>query len=241
MRITRWTFNLAVITGLVFTTVSMVNAKHEVAKLESAAKQQGAARQQADAEFWGKIKDLKASLEQAAAAKDKAEAKLAIQNEQIETLGKDIAKASQEKSEAQAYLARYKATGVEPEQIAALPEELKRLKAELAAAQEKIRGLTSKLSARNGAPSGPEVELSAGVRGHVVVVDPKWRFVVLDAGQKQGVVENGQFLVTRNGRLIAKVVVSSVDNERCIANLVTGWEFGDVLEGDSFAPAHPKS
>ena len=241
MRITRWTLNLAVVTGLTVLGISLINAKKEVTKLESQLKQQGASRQQADAEFWGKIKDLKVRLDEAVAAKDKADAKVAIQNEQIETLGKDIAKASQEKTEAQAYLARYKATGVEPEQIAALPEELKRLKAELAAAQEKIRGLTSKLSAKTGIPAGPEAALPAGLRGHVVVVDPKWRFVVLDAGQKQGVVENGQFLVTRNGRLIAKVVVSSVDNERCIANLIPGWEFGDVLEGDTVAPAHPKS
>lgn len=238
MRITRWSIKLAIISAFVVITMNLITAKQAAASLQSQLKQQSASREKANAALSAKVKDLKASLDAAVAEQEKAEAKVAIQNEQIETLGSSIAKASKEKDEAQAYLARYKATGVEPEQIATLPEELKRLKAELTAAQEKIRGLTSKVSASNG---GPEAELPAGLKGRVLVVDPKWHFVVLDAGQQKGVVEHGELLVTRNGRLIAKVVVSSVDKERCIANVVPGWEFGDVLEGDSVAPAHPKS
>jgi hypothetical protein len=238
MRITRWSFYLAIAVGLTVGAVNLLKAKQTVATLQAQLKQQSIAHEKTDAEIFAKIKTLKANLESATAEKDKALAKVAIQNEQIETLSAGAAKANHEKEESLAHLARYKASGLEPEQVAAAAEELKRLKAELAAAQEKIRGLTSKTSAGNKVG---EASLPPGLRGRVLVVDPKWRFVVLDAGQEKGVVERGELLVTRNGRLIAKVVVSSVDKNRCIANVAPGWEFGEVLEGDTVAPAHPKS
>src|SRR5207302_634070 len=128
-------------------------------------KQQSIAHEKTDAELFAKVKNLKAGLEGAVAQKEKAEAKVAIQNEQLETLSASIAKASREKDEANASLARYKATGYEPEQLAALPEQLKKLKAELAAAQEKIRSLTSKTSTETG---GAEAALPPELRGKVL-------------------------------------------------------------------------
>jgi len=238
MRITRYTLILAVIVGFAVVTTNWLKAKSESTSLQAQLKQVTAAHEKTDAELFAKVKNLKGSLDEAAAQTEKAEGKVAIQNEQLATLSASVAKASQEKEEAKAALARYKATGLEPEQITTLSEESKKLKAELAAAQEKIRSLTGKAPAGTGAA---EVSLPSGLRGRDLVVDPKWHFVVLDAGQHKGVVETGELLVTRNGRLIAKVVVSSVDKDRCIANVVPGWEFGDVLEGDSVAPARPKS
>src|SRR5207302_5096766 len=86
-------------------------------------KQQSIAHEKTDAELFAKVKNLKAGLEGAVAQKEKAEGKVAIQNEQLETLSASIAKASREKDEANASLAHYKATGYEPEQLAALPEQ----------------------------------------------------------------------------------------------------------------------
>jgi cell shape-determining protein MreC len=73
------------------------------------------------------------------------------------------------------------------------------------------------------------------------VVDPKWDFVVLNIGQDQGVLENGELLVSREGKLVAKIVVRSVEKNRCIANVVPGWKLGEVIEGDEVSPAHPAS
>lgn len=240
MRITRWTINLAIIAGFVVVTMNWVKAKNESTYLKTELKQLTAAHKKNDVEFFAKINDLKGSLNEAVAQTEKAEGKVAIQNEQIATLSASVAKATHEKDEAKAALARYEVTGLQPEQIAAVAEESKKLKAELAAAQEKIRSLTSKSPTGTGS-GGAQVSLPSNLRSRVLVVDPKWHFVVLDAGQEKGVVENGELFVTRNGRLIAKVVVSSVDKQRCIANVVPGWEFGDVLEGDSVAPVRPKS
>ena len=48
-------------------------------------------------------------------------------------------------------------------------------------------------------------------------------------------------LVNRNGKLVAKVKVRSVQKDRCIANVLPGWQLGDVMEGDQVLPAFPAS
>jgi hypothetical protein len=81
---------------------------------------------------------------------------------------------------------------------------------------------------------GTEVEppLPAGLKGKVLVVDPKWDFVVLDIGEKNGVVANGVMLVSRESKLVGKIKIMNVLPERCIANILPGWKRGEVMEGD---------
>jgi hypothetical protein len=52
---------------------------------------------------------------------------------------------------------------------------------------------------------------------------------------------NGELLVNRDGKLIAKVIVRSIQKDRCIANIVSGWKYGELIEGDSVIPANPAS
>jgi hypothetical protein len=85
------------------------------------------------------------------------------------------------------------------------------------------------------------VTLPANLRGKIVAVDPKWDFVVLNIGDGQGVKEDGELLVSRDGKLVAKVIVRSIQRDSCIANIVPGWKLGDVIEGDEVSPAHPAS
>jgi hypothetical protein len=75
----------------------------------------------------------------------------------------------------------------------------------------------------------------------VVTADPKWRFIVLDAGENQGVCKNGELLVSREGKLVAKVKVTRIQNDRCVADLMPGWELAEILEGDIVIPANPRS
>jgi Skp family chaperone for outer membrane proteins len=77
-----------------------------------------------------------------------------------------------------------------------------------------------------------EPPLPPDTRGHVLVVDPKWKFVVLDIGENKEMVPNGVLLVSREGKLIAKIKIVTVYSNRCIANVMPGWDFGDVMEGD---------
>jgi type II secretory pathway component PulC len=89
--------------------------------------------------------------------------------------------------------------------------------------------------------TNPVVELSASLKGKILVVDPKWDFVVLNIGGDQGVLEDGELLVSRDGKLVAKVIVRSVLKDRSIANVMPGWKLGEVFEGDEVTPAHPAS
>jgi hypothetical protein len=76
--------------------------------------------------------------------------------------------------------------------------------------------------------------LPAGLKGKVVAVDPKYDFVVLDIGEKQGVLERGVLLVNRHGTLVAKVRVASVGPDRSVANVLPEWKNSnlEIMEGD---------
>ena len=89
--------------------------------------------------------------------------------------------------------------------------------------------------------NSPDIVLRADLKGKILVVDPKWDFVVLNIGDDQGVKENSELLVSRDGKLVAKVIVRSLERDRSIANVIPGWKLGEVIEGDEVSPAHPAS
>jgi hypothetical protein len=97
--------------------------------------------------------------------------------------------------------------------------------------KKRIRDLTS--TNPEDPPVPPEI------RGKVMVVDPKWNFLVLNVGKKQGVPDRGVLLVSRDGLLVAKVRVMSSQDDRSIANIMPGWKLKDVMEGDYVLPYNP--
>jgi cell shape-determining protein MreC len=155
-------------------------------------------------------------------------------------------KTRQERDNAQAELAAYKATGRSPQEILGMNKEFKKLQDTLEGMQAENKLLGKRLVKvqteldRFQDPNKP-VYLRADLKGKVLVCDPKWNFVVLNVGEDQGVLEYGQLLVNRDGRLVAKVIVRSVQKDRCIANVMPGWELGPVMEGDLVIPAYPAS
>jgi hypothetical protein len=76
------------------------------------------------------------------------------------------------------------------------------------------------------------VPLPDGLRGKILAVDPKYDFVVLDIGEDQGVKRRGEMMVDRDGKLLGKVKIYSVQKDRCVANIMPGWNQGEILEGD---------
>jgi hypothetical protein len=76
------------------------------------------------------------------------------------------------------------------------------------------------------------VILPTGLRGKIIVVDPKYDFVVLNIGEDQGVKVRGEMMVDHDGKLLGKVRIKSVSKDRCVANLLPGWKLGEVMEGD---------
>jgi len=138
-------------------------------------------------------------------------------------------------------LAAYVNTGYKPNEIKALGDTVKSQKmaidgltGELKVFAERYRKATNQIALLQG--TSPDPPIPSGVRGHVLVVDPKWNFLVIDIGEKQEVPEKGVLLVAREGVLVAKVRVMSVQKDRCIANIMPGWKLKDVMEGDQVLP-----
>lgn len=178
--------------------------------------------------------------------RDKAVADLDVQTKKSNELAANLAKTTQERDTAQAELAAYVATGYKPEQIAALGKQINKLQTTLDALQEEKKVLQyayEKTRTELEYITGkiPYVTLPAELKGKVLVADPKWEFVVLNVGQDQGAKPRGELLVSRDGKLVAKVIISDVQKDRSIANVMPGWKIGEVLEGDQVIPAHPES
>lgn len=176
--------------------------------------------------------------------RDKAVVRADAQSKRADDLATRLVTATQERDAAQTELASFKAIGLAPEQIIKLNQNLKNAQAEIAAVnaekavlQHNMARLQTRLDKYEG--TNAFVTLRADLRGKILVVDPKWDFVVLNIGDDQGVLPEGELLVSRDGKLVAKVIVRSVEKDRSIANVVPGWKLGQPLEGDEVSPAHP--
>jgi len=189
------------------------------------------------------LKQTKETLTATEAERDKAVAEAAAQVKKATELATKLATTTMERDDARADLAAYKATGYSAAQILTLDKQIKKQQDAIEAANVenkllayKNKDLQNELDALIKPDWKPPV-LPAGLRGKVLVSDPKWDFVILDVGEEQGVLRQGEVLVSRNGKLVAKLSVRSVEKSRCIANVLPGWKLGDVMEGDQIVPA----
>jgi hypothetical protein len=194
----------------------------------------------------GDLAQTQQDLADTKADRDRAIARADAQQKIAADLNDKLTAATQQRDDAQNQLAAYKATDLTPDQVINLNKQLKASKAEIAVIngekqilQRHLASVTAKYLALTG--DDPTIKLRADLKGKIVVVDPKWDFVVLDIGDDQGAVEDGEMLVSRQGKLVAKVILRSVQKDRSIANIVPGWKIGEPIEGDDVSPAHPAS
>ncbi len=187
---------------------------------------------------------LATTEQQRAAAVAEAEIQIKKASELTEKLNTTIG----ERDDSRAELAAYTATGYRPEQIAALGNQVKAAEEalEVSVLEKKvIQREYEKAVERLEVLTNPEhvVEMNASLRGKILVADPKWEFVVVSFGEEQGAKPDGELLVSRDGRLVAKVIIKDVQKSHSIANVIPGWKLPDVevTEGDLVIPAHPKS
>lgn len=190
------------------------------------------------------LAQTQSELAETKTARDKALARADAQTKRGDELSVKLTKVSQEREEAQNELASFKSIGLTPEQILKINSNLKDAQAEIEAVngekkvlQRNLVRMQTRLNKYEG--TNAFVVLRANLSGKILVVDPKWDFVVLDIGEDQGVLPEGELLVSRSGKLVAKVIVRSVQKDRCIANVVPGWKIGEPVEGDVVSPAHP--
>lgn len=75
-------------------------------------------------------------------------------------------------------------------------------------------------------------KLRPGLEGRILAVNQAWNFVVLNLGDKNGVVGNAEMLIKRGNQLVGKVRVTSVEPSTSIADIVAN----SVPRGVSIQP-----
>jgi len=189
-------------------------------------------------------KDATAAADQAKKALETTKTELAAASEKADQqekraneLAARVDKLTQERNDAQAELAKWKASGLTLEQITATIVENKKLVGENNGLKEENKVLGRRLTQTKAeldllTGTIDKVPLPPGLKGKIIAVDPKYEFVVLDIGEAQGVLKRGEMLINRSGRLVAKVRILSVEPNRCIANVLPNWKQGEPMEGD---------
>ena len=247
---------VAIIAGLAVGVLNFVQVKEKITKLQADLKAQTERAEKAETErdntkraltkTQTELTQTKATLAATTEERDKAVAEATAQTTRANKLNDDLTKTRGERDEAQQELAAYKVTGMNPNQVATAGKRIKDLTDNLAGSQEENRLLGQKIRRVENELAGykePDrpVSLPANLKGKVLVFDPKWQFVVLNVGEDQNVLAGGELLINRDGRLVAKVRVSSVQKDRAVANVIPGWQLGEIFEGDLAIPAHPAS
>jgi len=246
----------AIILGLAATGLNLSKLKDKVTTLQTDLKTETEAHKKFEADYRRTKSDLdktnvvlkttQETLKATEEAKEKAVAEATAQQKRADKLTEDLTKTRKDRDDAQAELAAYHAAGMSPQQAATAQKDIKRLQDNVAAMGTENKLLSQKLKKTENELAvyktpDVHVQLPANLSGKVVVSDPKWNFVVLNVGEDQGVLQYGELLVNRNGRLVAKVKVSGVEKNRSVANVLPGWQLGEVMEGDQVIPAYPAS
>ncbi len=246
---------VAILAGLAVGGLNFVKVKERITTLQQNLKR---TEEERDTEKGEKVKaqtalkktsdelaQTKATLKSTEEEKEKAVAEANTQKGRADKLTDDLAKTRKDRDDAQAELEAYRLTGLNPEQIVKQRNSFKSLEDALGGAKDenrllgrRVERITAELE-RYTKPEKP-VYLPADLTGKVLIADPKWNFVVLNIGEDQRVKEYGELLVNRNGKLVAKVVVRSIQKDRSIANVMPGWQLTDIIEGDQVIPAHPQ-
>lgn len=185
-------------------------------------------------------KDLNQSKKDLAAA---VAAKADLEK-QAATLKENLSKTDAELTDAKIELDKYHAAFPTPGQALSVSKDMKAIQDRMDVVEDEKKVLQRQLVRVQNElniyknPDHP-VELPATLVGKVLVSDPKWDFVVLSVGEEQGAQPHGEMLVNRDGKLVAKIRITSVQKDRSIANVLPGWKLGEVMEGDQVIPAYP--
>lgn len=190
------------------------------------------------AETTKKLEETTAKLEETSNQLMAANKKIEEQTGQIAKLQGDLEQTSARLNAASQKLAAWDFLGVTPDQVKVIMDANKKMQATIAASEEEKKILardlrTTKAKLQQYETGGEAVvELPPGTKGKIMVVDPKWNFVVLDIGQQQGLLPNGVLMVSRDAKLVGKIKIVSVEPHRSIANIMPGWKLGEIMEGD---------
>jgi hypothetical protein len=112
---------------------------------------------------------------------------------------------------------------------AELQAQLDDVRHQLDGAEKEKAFLSEKLQSAQERTSQPQEERKrkepaprkAGVRGTILAVNQAYNFVVLNLGARQGVEPNSEMLVMREGTLIGRIRISTVEPATAIGDIIT--------------------
>lgn len=188
-------------------------------------------------------KDAKAELDTTKATLATTTAKANEQEKLARELAAKLDKTTKDFNDADARLAQWAALGYSADQVRTLKTTLQKTTEERDVyAAEKIvlarqaTALQAKLDLILGAEK--EVKMAGNLKGKITAVDAKYGFVVLDIGRNQNLLERGKLAVVRQGKLVGKVKVTTLDSDRAIANVLPGWSQAELMEGDTVVTSY---
>lgn len=161
---------------------------------------------------------------------------LADKTEEANELTENLAKTTAAKDTAEQLVEVWRQLRVTPDQVKKMIVDLDKARDHIAGIEGENALLDKKLKiaqARIDTLVGVERKVEMpGVKGRVVAVDPKFDFVVIDAGEDRGALEGGEMLVNRNGKLVGKIRIAAVKSKESIANVLPEWKRDEIMEGD---------
>jgi hypothetical protein len=245
---------IAILAGIGATVLNFLQMKEKVTTIMATRDQylQERDKNAADRDTAQKLaKQTQATLDQTKkqltdtkSERDTAVTEAERQKKEATRLSAELKKTSDERTAAQQELSAWKALGLTVDQIHEVVAGNTRMKKELSSAENTRLNLEKEL---NDAKTkllkliDPDYDVpEPNVTAKVIVVDPKFDFIVLDVGQDRGMLEGGDMLVNRDGKLVAKVRIRSVERDRCVANVLPGWKLTSIIEGDIAVAKVPK-
>jgi hypothetical protein len=113
------------------------------------------------------------------------------------------------------------ATSAEQEALKEAIAQRDELKAVKDGLESQLKGAQSQLAALQKRDSDRDTMISMnGLHGRVLAVDRNWNFVVLDLGNRNGVVANAVMVVQRGASMVGKVRITTVEPSQSIADIV---------------------
>jgi len=208
----------------------------DLAKSEKAVKDKTAAIEKVQND----LKDSTEKLTSAIADAEKAKADLEKSKKDLVDMTTERDAKTTKIAELEAKIAEIKAKPPEPGPGNTGDDTVKRLESELAEAkvvntelntkvvalQERVTKLTDDNARRTA------LKMRNGLEGRILAVNQAWNFVVLNLGDKNGVVGNAEMLIKRGSQLVGKVRVTSVEPSTSIADIVAS----SVPRGVSIQP-----
>jgi predicted RNase H-like nuclease (RuvC/YqgF family) len=169
-------------------------------------------------------KAAKAEAELAQLQKEKADlqARLDANKSEIVSLQKRVEEAEK--------AAKPSENPVAASSVTELQAQLDDARRQLDSAEKEKAFLSDKLQSAQERSAPPQEERKrretgvrrTGVRGTVLAVNQAYNFVVLNLGARQGVEPNSEMLVLREGTLIGKIRISSVEPATAIGDIMSG-------------------